>query len=30
LLLPAMEFFGVLVLERRSLGWQRLGKQRTW
>jgi hypothetical protein len=23
LLLPAMEFFGVLVLERRSLDWQR-------
>jgi hypothetical protein len=24
LLLPAMELFGVLVLERRSLDWQRL------
>jgi hypothetical protein len=30
LLLPAMELFGVLVLERESLDWQRLGKQRTW
>jgi hypothetical protein len=25
-----MEFLGVLVLERKSLGWQRLGRQRTW
>jgi hypothetical protein len=24
LLLPAIELFGVLVLEKRSLGWQRL------
>jgi hypothetical protein len=30
LLLFAMEFLGVLVLERKSLGWQRLGRQRTW
>jgi hypothetical protein len=25
-----MELLGVLVLERKSLDWQRLGKQRTW
>jgi hypothetical protein len=30
LLLPAMEILGVLVLERKSLDWQRLGKKRTW
>jgi hypothetical protein len=30
LLLFAMEFLGVLVLETKSLGWQRLGKQRIW
>jgi hypothetical protein len=30
LLLFAMEFLGVLVLETESLGWQRLGRQRTW
>jgi hypothetical protein len=29
LLLPAMELLGVLVLERKSLDWQRLGKQTT-
>jgi hypothetical protein len=28
LLLLAMEFLGVLVLETESLGWQRLGRQR--
>jgi hypothetical protein len=26
LLLPTMELFGVLVMERKSLDWQRLGK----
>jgi hypothetical protein len=30
LLLFAMEFLGVLVLETESLGWQRLGRQRIW
>jgi hypothetical protein len=30
LLLPAMEFLGVLVLERKILDWQRLGKQMAW
>jgi hypothetical protein len=30
LLLLAMELLGVLVLERKSLDWQRLGKQRAW
>jgi hypothetical protein len=30
LLLFAKEFLGVLVLERKSLGWQRLGRQRIW
>jgi hypothetical protein len=30
LLLPAMELLGVLVLERKSLDWQRLGMQKTW
>jgi hypothetical protein len=30
LLLFAMEFLGVLVLERKSLGWQRFGRQRIW
>jgi hypothetical protein len=29
LLLHAMELLGVLVLERKSLDWQRLGKQMT-
>jgi hypothetical protein len=30
LLLFAMEFLGVLVLETEVLGWQRLGRQRIW
>jgi hypothetical protein len=30
LLLFAMKLLGVLVLERKSLGWQKLGRQRTW
>jgi hypothetical protein len=30
LLLFAMKFLGVLVLETESLGWQRLGRQRIW
>jgi hypothetical protein len=31
-LLPpfAMEFLGVLVLKRKSLGWQRLERERIW
>jgi hypothetical protein len=29
LLLPAMELLGVLVLERKSLDWKRLGRQTT-
>jgi hypothetical protein len=28
LLLFAMEFLGVLLLEAESLGWQKLGRQR--
>jgi hypothetical protein len=30
LLLLAMELLGALVLEKKSLDWQRLGKQRAW
>jgi hypothetical protein len=30
LLLFSMELLGVLVLERKSLDWQRLGRYRTW
>jgi hypothetical protein len=30
LLLFAMEFLGVLVLETENLGWQRLRRQRIW
>jgi hypothetical protein len=30
LLLFSMEFLGVLVLERKSLGKQRFGRKRTW
>jgi hypothetical protein len=30
LLLLAMKLLGVQVLEKKSLDWQRLGRQRTW
>jgi hypothetical protein len=30
LLLFAIDFLGVLVLEAESLGWQRLGRQSIW
>jgi hypothetical protein len=30
LMLLAMKLFGVQELEKKSLNWQRLGRQRTW